>query len=483
MTRCDKRVHGIRIANRLTGVCCAALLVTTPVMAAPWDFGMTVDLGVIYTDNLFLSPEGSEIDDTVWTIVPEFSLETDGDRLDASIFYRPEAFFYSDNSEFDDIFHVFDGEMTAEMVSDAFFLYLSGVRYQASNGPGGNFPTSNIPVTANRVDSTILEARPYWQQRFGNVDLLAEVSYTDIAYDDIEGVDPTLSEDSNERRARLDINNQASQQMMTWGLNYDYRRMEYETATPWEFQRAFGELGVWLSSSVRVFGVGGVETPFDQYFSADMDDSFWEAGFQYRPNSRLDMEFAAGERSYGDSYRGRFSYQLRRGTSELTYDEGPSSRGETVIGRRPIVDTDQLDNILDRIGNSDRFIQRRGEWVNTLDLSRSDLSLRLFVELREDRTEADGTPLEDEQYAGVAFRWSWDMGRRTTLGLEADYAEREIGDENDELTRFELQLTYQLSSRLSLRAFAMRSEENDDNQPLASYVENQFRLILSTEIQ
>ena len=75
-----------------------------------------------------------------------------------------------------------------------------------------------------------------------------------------------------------------------------------------------------------------------------MDEDFWEAGFQYKPNQRMDLELAAGERSYGTSFRGNFSYTLRRGSISMTYDEGPTTRGELAFDRRPIIDADNLEN-------------------------------------------------------------------------------------------------------------------------------------------
>ncbi len=151
----------------------AVFCVPVTAHSAPWDFGVNIDLGVIYTDNIFLEQDGLEESDIVYTIIPEFYLTTDGDRIDADIRYRPEAYFYRSNSDADSVFHVVDATMTSALVREKLFLLLSASNFQSIITPTGRFPTSNIPISGNRVDARILEARPYWQQRIGSMDVLA----------------------------------------------------------------------------------------------------------------------------------------------------------------------------------------------------------------------------------------------------------------------------------------------------------------------
>lgn len=453
----------------------AALLLPIAAIAAPWDFGVALDVGVIRTDNIFLENEGFEEGDTVYTIAPEFSLTTDGDRIDADIRYRPEGYFFSGQEDADDVFHVVDASLTASLIRDRFFVYLGAVNFQSAISSDGIFPTTNLPLSGNRIDLRTIELRPYWQQRIGQANLLLEVAFLDADYDD------ELFQGNNERAGQFRLDNIQRQQGLSWGLDYSIRRLEYELSAPFEYQRAAGELGVWLNRGFRIFGVGGSESSFENLFESNLDENFWEAGFQYTPNQRLNLEIAYGDRSFGKSLRADFSYVLRRGDVSFTYSEEPTSRGELAFDRRPILDLDNLDGFLDDAGLSDRFLRRRGELGTTITLSRSALTLRVFSERRELRTTAEGVPLDDGDYAGAAVRWSWDLGSRTTFGVGGDYGERDQSDRNDKLLRGQLDLMYSFGQRTSLRVEVARARQDGELSTVFDYIENQYRLLLRTE--
>ena len=448
-----------------------------PAIGEPWDFSTVVDLGVIYTDNLRLAPEGLEESDYIYTIAPTFSLSTEGDRITADLRYRPEAYIFDTAPESDSIFHVVDASLTSTLVRDALFLDASATNFQTIVTPDQRIPTSNVPISGNRAESTILQARPYWQQDLGFATILAEVSYLDTRYSEVDSTQAASLQDSTERRAGFNLNNHALQRGIAWGIDYSYRRVEYEVAVPWKFQRASANLGYWANGTVRVFASGGVETAFDNPFDSSMDDSFWEAGFQYKPTQRLDLEVAAGERAYGNSYRARLNYDLRRGRTSLTYTERPSTTGGSGLGRRPLIDPDNLDDFLNRPGQSDRFISKRGQWLTTIELAKSDMSLRIFHEERFERTTATGDDVNDEEHRGAAFRWNWNLGVKSTLGFVADYSKRETEVRDATLTRFSLDYSYRFTDRLQIVAVVQRSEENARNSD-DDYVENNYRLTL-----
>lgn len=462
-------LDAVRLSMLLVGLFSAAA------SAEPWDYGVIVELGAIRTDNVFLARDGLEESETVFTVVPEFFLATDGDRLEVDMRYRPEAYFYSDFSDSDDVYHSLDAAATITLVKERLFLYASAVNYQSIISPDGVFPTTNLPISENRVDSRTLEARPYWQQQLGVADLLIEVGYRDVDYDD------TSLQYNNEKYGSFSLGTIDRQDGFAWAVDYNYRRMEYEISMPWEYQRASLDLGIWIDGRTRVFAVGGAETAWDNLFDSSMDDEFWEAGVQYKPSPRLDLELAAGNRSYGNSFRGNFSYVLRRGDISLSYNEGPATRGELAFDRRPINQPDNLDNILDRPGTDDRFIQRRVELASNIKLSKSDLNLRVFSEQRDRRTTADGSPLEDEEYSGLALQWSWDVGAKTTLGVLADVSQRDQEDVKEHLMRVRIDLGYEITPRLSAGLAVMNSEQDGRGSNSFDYTENQLILSLRTE--
>ena len=470
-------IRAYRAAATATARMICAFCLFTPMIsnAAPWEYGVGVDLGIIYTDNVLLADDGMEQDEIVYTIAPSFFLATDGDRLDVNFNYRPEAYFYTDHSDADTVFHVLDASLTGALVNDRLFLFLGAANYQSIVTPEGNFPTSNLPITGNRVDSRNFEIRPYWQQRIGQADLYMDVAYREVDYDSDE------IQSNDERSGRFELSNHERQQGLAWGLDYQYRQMEFESSSPWEFQRAALDLGFWVNGTMRIFGVVGAETSFENLGESNLDEDFWEVGFQYRPNQRLNIELAAGDRSYGNSFRGDFSYEMRRGNISLTYDEGPAVTGDQAFDYEPIRDTDNLDNILDRPGVNERYIRRRGELMVGIDLSKSELTLRVFAEERDLRMTPEGMPLEDESFSGAAIRWSWNLGTKTTMGVNLDISARERTGVDDKLRSAQVDLAYQMSQRLSLSLAVLHSIQEGQVLSTYDYTENQVRLMLRTE--
>lgn len=443
--------------------------------AEPWDFGVNIDWGVIFTDNIFLENDGFEESETVYTISPEIYLTTDGDRVDAEIRYRPEAYFYQTNDDANGVFDVVDATMTTAVVRDRLFLLLNASKFQSIISPVIGFPTSNIPISQNRVDSRVLEARPYWEQRVASADLLIEAAYIDVAYDD------EFIQDNIIKLGKFELNNIERQQGITWGLRYEYIRSEYEVSLPWEYQIAEASLGYWVSGSTRLFVSGGAETDIDNLLEPNLDQDFWEAGFQYA-SRRMNLELAAGERFYGTSYRLDFEYQLRRGTTTLEYSETPTTGAQLPLGTRPITDeTGDLDGILDEPGRSDRFLRKRLDWTTTIASSKSTFTFRLFAEIRDDRRTGLGIPLPDEEFAGVAVRWAWRMGDKTTLGIGGDLARREDELVDDDLRRYYVDLEYRFNQRFSVRSEVVHSSQEGEEVGEFDYTENQLRIFLRTE--
>ncbi len=471
--------------GRVLGAACFLSLVQ-PASAAQWEFGVSADLSVIYTDNLRLEAEGEEDSDTVFLISPTFSLSTEGeDGLQADIRYRPEAYFYSEESDADEVFDIVDAQATVPFVRDALFLYVSAVNFQSITSPDVAFPTSNLPITGTRIDSTVYEVRPYWEQDLGEVNVLAEVSYVASEFDDASVVFSDFNRDNTVRTGIFSMNNYGDQSGLTWGFDYTYFRVEYDQADPWDYQQAKVDLGFWLNGTTRLFAAGGLESSYENFFDPSLEDELWEFGFQYAPNSRLNFEVAAGERSFGSSIRGNVSYRLRRGTTTLSYSEAPTSRADIAGERRPVVSADNLDAILDRPGSADRFVQRRGEWQTDIELAKSEFSLRIFFEARDQRTTDTGQALGDERLFGLAGRWTWRLGAKSTLGVAGDFARRKenlsvgVGDAESDLSRASIDYTYSLSPRLSLIAMIQRSEEDDVlGGSMRNYVENQYHLTL-----
>ena len=472
-----------RLGRRIAGPRCYAFHAASLIALAVWpqsvllaevDFSLDLDVGVIHSDNIVLAADGEEQDETVYSIVPEFRLTSDNSRLQADIRYRPQAYYYQEIENADSIFHTVDASVFATLIREHLFLELSASNFEAIVTPQASVPSGNLPISGNRTETRVLGATPSFQQRIGSADLIIQGSYFDVEYEE------SAFQSSEEIQGYFQLGNVQRQQGLAWQTSYIHRRTEYDLSPPWEFQRAALNLGAWINESTRLFAVGGAETAFDNLFESNLDSDFWEAGFQYTPNARFNLELAFGDRSYGSSARGNMSYELKRGDIQFNYSEGPANRGEILNDRRPLETFDGLDGALDRPGAADRFVRKRGDLRVTIELAKSDINFRLYSERRENRTSPDGTGLGDEHMSGGGLRWSWRMGSRTTLGAGADIVERTYGSEDDELFRTLTDLEYQVSRRFSIRVEVARFDQSGSELEDYDYTENQYRLFLRT---
>ena len=301
-----------------------------------------------------------------------------------------------------------------------------------------------------------------------------------IEYDD------DLTQDNKNQTALLMIENYRAGRGFTWRLKYDWRRTEYDVSPPWEYQRASAELGYWVGSGTRIFGAGGKETAWDDPFDPSMEDSFWEAGFAHTAGENLSAEFAAGERSFGSSWRGNLDYQFRRGSTSLSYVESPTTTGYgRGAGTRTVLDPTDFDDYLDRPGSDERYLMERLQWNLTLQFRRLGFDLSAFDEDRTGRVTTDGEMLEDQSETGVRATIDWKLGVRTEIAVTGSMLDRETSlDAKTKFLSAGLNVTYKLGARTDLTLGYSYAEEEPRGQiPTGrDYVENVISLYFTYTI-
>lgn len=443
--------------------------------AVDWDLQTTANVSLIHTDNIGQSPDALAESDSLLVLAPQFRLSGESARLTMDLGYNPQAIFYDNTDDADQIFHVFDGIMTAELADDRLFVDLVASKFQTIVTPDGAFPIDNIPASNNRADSTVLTVNPYWQQRIGSAQLRIDAAHTRTELDDESLINQVNLQSNTLNTGGFNFSSLQSDRGITWAFDYNYQRLEYDDAIPWEFQRGSGQIGFWVNNDVRLFTTVGRETPFDDFLSGSPDDTFWEVGFQYAPSSRLNLEVAAGDRSFGSTVRASLSYTTARSETTFIYNESPETQGALLAGRRPIFDIDNLNALLDRAGATDRLIRKRGEIRTTIQLNKSTIDWRIFNERRTDRTTAEGVVLPGEELNGAAVRFDWRFGARTSLNVQVDVARTAGGLLDQNLFRTAAGVNYQLSSRVSM-SFQLQRVEQDRDFPAEGFDANRATL-------
>ena len=451
-----------RRVGRVVFIYIALLMVPVPVTAATLEFAPEVEAGTGYTDNIRLTSDDEEDEWLAW-VRPSFIFARDADRLDLSAQYALDAFLYGGTDT--NLSHRFFGNANGELIRDTFFLNVSGSRTQGIVDPERSYSFGNLPRGGNRTDITQLNVMPYLQQRFGD-DGIVNLSYQygQLWYDDSE------AQDSKRHLASADIGTWNKDAGFTWRANYNYTKLEYDVSQPYEYQIAYGELGFWVTRTTRLFGAYGLESDYEDVDSSGLDERSWEAGIEFVPNQRLNLLVAVGDRSWGKSYRGSLRYQVQRFTTNISYNETPTTPGLNGYRRNPFPDEDDPDDSLDRPGAGGRYINKRFNWRTTYDLAKSSWTVNLYQSKREDiildeNSELDPDDLSNEEYRGASLTWRWDAGSRTSIFLVGSFTRREFADtgDKDDIWRIRAEAEYELGPRTYVNVAYQHAEQNPDN--------------------
>jgi hypothetical protein len=427
--------------------------------AAHAEFEPQVTVGITHTDNVFLQAEDKQ-SDIVYRLEPSFHFAKETKALTLNADYLLQAFRYRDLGE-TEVFHQYQASARAALIPDTFFLEAGGSRDQAIVDPDLTIPSSNLPISGNRQNRDEYYVAPSFQYAFGSdVAATGEYRLTWLEFEEDQ------AQSSRQGSARFSLDNYRRERGVSWALRYAWERAEYDLDEPWEYQRATAELGFWAAAHTRFFASAGMESAWDAPLDPKLEDDLWEAGVSQQLGERLSAEFAAGERSFGSSWRGDLRFRFRRGSTSLSYSETPTTEGHIRIRRSAFDGIEVPQSVLLRPGSTERFIAKNLMWTLDFQLRRTGLALSVFDSDRVGRTEADGTPLPDESERGASCSLSYKLGARTTLSLGAWWAERELQIGKSELVNGYFEVGYRLGRKTSLALNYAYAEE--DPEGLAS---------------
>ncbi len=378
-----------------------------------------------YSDNIKLAPAGFEDGQRVAEISAGVDFAHTQERQDTHISYLAQGVFYGESNDSDEVFNTLNATSQWALVSNRVFLDLYGVYDQTIVDPTGSYSFNKLALTGNRTDVAIVGASPSVALGIGeNVE--GEIRFTDTL---INYADPEV-EDSNEQVLSFVLGNYGSTRGGTWAVTYDQEEFDYELSPLVHFEIFDVELGAWVTPTVRLFTNQGLESDYTLVGqpgagSPGLDDHYWYAGVDWRPNDRHEVVVSSGERSFGEAHRVNWSYRSARGGIVVGYAEEPSTflREQLHSVRRTgeLAPIDSLDG-----PEGDLFyLQKRSDVTFLLERQRSSVALRFFEERRFDIVEATADVTEDtEEYSGKELNLRWEVNSKATLDVTARSARR-----------------------------------------------------------
>ena len=398
-------------------------------------FEPRVEVAVQYAANIELADEGQpQIDMAGIEMAPGFYASYASDSVVTAIDYSIIGRFW-DDSDFDDVSQRLNanGQWFAvpEWVSirgqasysDAVIDPTVGLNY----GGIGVFGMSNLQEVATANVSPIL------QRRFGDFEFITEYAYGRTWFLDQGKGQPVvglvIDEDSTDQSANVSFGTAETDSKISGKMFYGWSRSEYETALPFEYERAGMDAAVRISRTLFFVGDLGVESDLEANTTeGGLDSDFWSAGLRWVPNDRTMAEARYGERFFGDSYRFIATHRARLLEFNASYTEEPTvqtrelSLGGFEPGQLP---PPAQDADFGRLTSSP-FVSKEARAVVTAAGSRTTIGLTGFQWERDYLSDL----LQDETQTGVSL----DATRQLMSNLSADFSVGYSDYERDDLS-------------------------------------------------
>jgi uncharacterized protein (PEP-CTERM system associated) len=285
--------------------------------AAEWKVIPELNLRETYSDNLRLSPKGTEQRDFVTQINPGISLTGIGPRFKLSADYTMNNLIYAEASDLTRIWHQLNARGTAELMKDFFFVDGIAVISQQNISLFGPQAIDNVNVTGNRADVKTFNISPYIRHRF------KDFASTELRYArNMVSSNANLLQNSHADSFFARMNSGTAFNILHWGLNYSNNTIHYErTGQTVELERAIGNLRYMVTPRFGLTATGGYERNSFLSIRGNPSSPTWTAGFEWTPFERTSIVANAGQRFFGDTYFADARHRTRLTTWNLRYVE------------------------------------------------------------------------------------------------------------------------------------------------------------------
>lgn len=404
-------------------------IAAVPAFAASPRGTSVVGMGLIFTDNLFLSPTRKE-SDVVLQVRPMVSLSRRGARVNADVDFAPVGYLYSGHQELNDVQFVLDAGVSWEVVDRWFFLDFDATANQAAIDPsnrfGGRRSRTGFDSVVNseafaQVATISVKPRlevPIVGGRFATVKFAPGVgTVLQASTADSDAGNRTGTSDTS-----LSITSGAAFVAAPW--NFEWRRRVFGTGSEQRTGAVSYTQGYVLNRRYRLDAILGYdEGTYVARTGADAGFR-WELRLNWTPKPESAFHLGFGDAFFGPFWSMSAQYRQRRWALLASYRVSVESSAAALLGQQVVPRVDLFGN---RIENP-----LAGDDVVSASIS---------------------TPrLTDEEFLSQQFQLAYAWKRRRNgaqlqwTGVQRDYAD---GETRDHLVSFNL------SRSLSRRLYAL----------------------------
>ena len=296
--------------------------------AEDFKFIPSVMLKETYSDNVFLTPAGTELGAYITEVTPRITIQGSGPLLKLNVDYSVQALNYSGDANTTRTNQMLNANSTAVFVSDLFFLDTSAAINQQNQTPFGAVTQNNLNLSSNRLEMRNYSIAPYLKSNF-NQDASGELRFIR------DSVSTTLGSvyNSDANTVIANVKSGPSFKTIDWNLQYYNQNIYYNSQPTVSMQNESAGAGYHFSSQFLLNASAGYEkNNYPAVNGQKPEGNTWSGGFNWTPSDRTNVAASVTRHYYGDTYMVAASQRSFATVLSLGYNEGLStSRAQFLV--------------------------------------------------------------------------------------------------------------------------------------------------------
>ena len=293
-----------------------------------WRFTPSIGIDETYSDNVNLSPPGSERSDLITAISPALRLTRYGARLTTNVDYSPQLLFYARGTSGTQVRNYLDATLNATIIENFLTFDALASIAQTNVSPFGTLSNNSVNNSANRAETRTYSFGPTLRSHYGS-DLTYSAGYHFTA----------SSSDNNaysaNRTSQLFGQFQSGTSLRDLGYGLDASRSDQSYGGNGEIvqETAGVTLTYVLTPSFHLRGrIGYDRDSYPTTGQPDLKSASYSGGFDYEPSRHTQLNVQFGHRYFGPTA----NVSLRETTSKVavtaTYSRDQTTSSGSGLG-------------------------------------------------------------------------------------------------------------------------------------------------------
>jgi uncharacterized protein (PEP-CTERM system associated) len=441
---------------RFVTVCCFLYLQTS--YAVNWNITPNVQVQEIYSDNIRLSPKGSEKSALVTELDPGVSIIGRSARTTLNLNYRMQNLYNAQGDGGLTINNQLQYNSSNVLVQNKLFL-TSRSSISQQNLNNSQIAVDNIAGSGNRTTVSTFGVSPYWTPTFGHY----ASGRFGVSYDSVKTGSASSSaaiSDSNTLGESIQINSGSKFSKVSWGLSLNNNESYISGSdNNVRFQNSNAIVRPYINKNFNVFGQGGYSN--NSFHSAtnatNTNGFFYTFGGKWTPSQHYSLEAGYGNNSFvtvyispmqrlswlttyrdnsiglnsGKTWQTTLNYRTRRSIWSLTHDNDTTTT-QAILGNL------QIFGVQDQFGNPINNPQANPSAINLPPLTNEVIVRKRWnfsASFRSGKTTLSSNAYNEnrvfqlsgnhEKVWGINASWNWQFAPNTSIYLQPTWQETE----------------------------------------------------------